>query len=238
MTLTDIQSSISARFDYSGSVISSTSNEWARRLLLINEAEDTLKRFLNGQLSFLLTSTTLTTTNGVNYVNLPSDYERGSLALGSNGLITINNLYYPLREQPDTLSNDSTSYFTWIKGNKAEGYKLYIQPTPDGVYSITLPYYTSNLATNASLTGISKLTSPTDITKIPDPYYIVDWVIGELYLIDDEGQAKWQSYKVSAQDRLVRMATTDGRDQNEEISIRLASEETGFDLFNSNGNED
>lgn len=238
MTLTEIQKSISARFDYSGSAISETTNEWARRLTLINQAEDTFKRYLNGQWSFLLTSTTLTTTDGVAYVNLPSDYERGSLAIGAGGLIIINEVYYPLREKPDILSNLSTDNFCYITGNKIDGYKLNIQPTPDGEYSIPINYYTNTLAEASDNTGLTKLTSATDSTKIPDAYYLVDWVIGELYLIDDETSSKWQSYKASAQDRLINMAATDGRDQNEDISIRIATEEQGYDTFNSHGNED
>lgn len=239
MTTSDIQLAISSRFDFSGSSISNQSNEWGTRLILINEAEDTLKRFLSGQWSFLLISTVLTTVSGQNYVDLPEDYERGSMAISSSGWIVINNLPYQLVEYPDTLSYSPERHFAWIKGNKAKGYKLYIQPTPADAYDIPFNYYSGHLAI-ATDEMVTKpyLKLPTDITKIPDPYFLVDWVLGELYLMDDEKDSKWQQYKASAQNRLLNMATVDGREQNESITIKLTSEEQGFDIFNSNGDND
>lgn len=238
MTLSEIQTAISARFDYSSTLISEDSEEWPRRLALINQAEQTLRNFLNGQWSFLLTSTTLSTVGSQNYVSLPSDYERGSMAVGNNGLLTINELPYTFSNYTDTLNFDTMDHFVWIKGSNAEGYKLYIQPTPADIYSIAFNYYTNQLAVDTNGTSKSGLSVATDVTKIPDPYFIVDWVIGELYLIDDEPAGKWQFYKQSAQSRLVDMAVLDGRDQNEQFTIKVGDEEDGFDIFNSNGDTD
>lgn len=234
MTLDQLQLAITARFDYSGSGILSTSDEYARRTALINQAEDTVRRYLNGQWSFLLTVPTLSTTGGQSYVNLPADYERGSGIVDTAGNILINGLLYKLVEYPETLNYDSQSPFVWITGNKSIGYKLNIQPTPAGVYSVPFPYYSTSMATTSGGTDISGLTSTTDITKVPDPFYIVDWVVGELYLIDDEPQTKWTPYKESAKDRLLDMATHDARDQNQSVVIQVASEAAGFDTFESN----
>lgn len=238
MTLQEIQTAISARFDQSGSTISSNTTEWSRRLTLINQAEDTVRGFLRGQWSFLLTSATLSTTANQGYINLPSDYERGSLAVANSGLLTINEIFYKFKGYIDTLNYLATDYAVWIKGNNSQGFKLYIQPTPGAVYSVPINYYTNQMATDEDGIDLKKLTNPTDITKIPDPYYIVDWVVGELFLIDDETSSKWQFYKQSAQNRLTEMAASDGRDQNEQFTIKVGDEEDGFDIFNSNGNED
>jgi hypothetical protein len=236
-TTTDIQKAISARFDYSGSTVPSTSDEWSRRLRIINQAEDTARRYLNGQWSFLLTPYTLTTIANQNYITLPSDYERGQGVVDQTGSLIINNTVFKLVEYPEVMSYDSTSNFIYITGNKSAGYKLYIQPTPADAYSIQFAYYTKQMAITSSNTGIDVLTNTDDVTKLPDPYYLSDWVIGELYRVNDEPENTWLPYKKEAEDRLIKMAVNDNREQNQSFTIPVLTEVQGYDVFESNGSD-
>lgn len=237
MTLTQIQNAIAARFDYSGTSFSSVSSEWTRRLVLINQAEDTWKRFMEGKWECLFVPNTLTTTASQSYVTLPSDYEKGAGIVTIDGMININNMLYKLVQKSETLNYDTNSNFAWITGNKVDGYKLNIQPTPNGAYTFNFDYYTNLLAKKSDDTYLEFLTNPDDKTKIPDPYFIVDWVIGELYLIDDEPQTKYQPFKDSAEKRLVNMATAEGREENQIVEVKVVSEESGYDTFNSNDSD-
>lgn len=223
----------------SGTTISSSSSEWARRLSLINQAESEWSGFLGGRWTALLKSLSLTTTASQAYVDLPSDFSKGALVIPQSNLVIINNESYRLVNASEIASYDSTSKICWIMGNEAVGYKLYIQPTPADAYAITtLFYYTNNLAVDNSNTEISKLTTSTDVTKMSDPYFIIDWVIGELYLVDDEIQQKWSAYKESAKRRLLDMSLIDMGEQGQYVTVPVGADIDGYDVFNSYGSED
>lgn len=238
MTTQELMATISARYDMSGTTISSSSSEWNRRLVLINQAEDDVRRYLKGQWNFLLKSASLSTTANQSYVDLPDDFVDSAMAVGNNQLIQINGIYYRLVNYIDTLNRDTTQNYVWITGNKAAGFRLNIQPTPGGNYPFTFIYYTNNMATSALGVEKEKLTLADDITKVPDPYYFVDWVIGELYLVNDENVSKWEYFKETARKRLVDMVAVDNMNQNQQVYIKVGSEEDGYDIFNSRDYED
>lgn len=184
--LTQLQTRISARFDQVGGTISETSGEWTRRTTLINDAARKWAKITRWVQ--LLTTTTLTTTASQNYVDLPSGAEYGNLILPSDQMIKLNNLYYSLVPYDVAKSKDDSDYYMYILGDPINGYKLYINPTPSDAYSFDLAYYTTELATDSSGTSQEELTTGTDITKCPDPDYLVYGTLMELFLIDGDDQ--------------------------------------------------
>lgn len=185
VTLDDIQSRIASGVDYTSSAPSTSDTEYARRLKLINKYEKQWALKEGYRWKDLVVSTTLTTTANVATVSLPTDYKSailqpaGTLKVGS-----ANYEFIPIYMKGKYFDN---SQYLYITGNDAVGYTLNINPTPDDAYSIEFDYYSKYLATNSGGTDKEVMTTGTDITKCPDPEYIVYMVQYDLLMHDNRG---------------------------------------------------
>jgi hypothetical protein len=183
-TLNDLQVQIALDFDSYATAPSITNPEWARRVLLINRYEKEWARMRNFRWTGLFTQQTLSTVVGQAYVNLATDFVLGNEVVDADGMIDIGNLAYKMI---DFNNNDLIDHYVYITGNEQAGFKLNIYPTPSAINSFSLPYYSTNLATNAAGTAQTVLALGTDITRCQDPMYIVYMVLADLFKVDDEG---------------------------------------------------
>jgi hypothetical protein len=211
MTLLDIQKRISARYDISGDTVPTTSTEWGRRVTLINLAEKKLQK--ESKWSWLIKTTTLTTTPNVAHVNLPADYSKGSLIAQLTTHLKIDTVEYMLADKATQTTLNSTSKIVWISGNEASGYRLNIQPTPTTAVSFSISYISTYMATDSSLTEKEGLADATDITKVPNPDYLTNYVLAELYASNDD-LAKARMYTDMMQEELRAMLINDNYEMN------------------------
>ena len=231
MNLQTIQDRIAARFDYSSTAVSSSSNEWDRRTRLINIAAEDWADARNGSWRSLLTTVSLTPVEGLTYVNLPSDYEHGRGLLAKDTTIAIGGAYFPAMEYDEIMTLPDGVYACWITGNAGAGYRLNFTVAPSSTSSFNFSYYSSQLATNVSGTSIAELTTGTDITKCKDGNYLVSWVLGELYVIDDEPK-KGVLYKQESQKSLTNMVINETLGEiNQSTTIPVISEYQGYEPF-------
>jgi hypothetical protein len=233
MVLSEIHDEIALDIDFSSTAPSSDTTEYARRTKYINRWERFIRQAKGGKWKFLEKSTTLTTTPSQDYVNLPATYTRGSSLVDPAGYITINNILYKLVESDEKDIRNSTDYICWIRGSDAEGYKLYIQPTPSSAQSFTLRYYTSQMATDTlGTTEKEVLVLSTDITKIPNPYIIVYGVESDLlFSIGSQTALATQRYN-EAQQLLEEMIARDEEGEtNQDTSILDVRNLEGYSPF-------
>lgn len=128
----------------------------------------------------------------------PSDFEfvTGQLRLqDSDGSATYFDKIPP--EDSINLDNDTGTYCFWVTGNDSAGYQVHIHPTPtdndyDG-YTIEYDYYKSP----------TTLSSATDETEMPDPFFAVYWVGAEL--LSDELPSTANTYRQIAMNKLRAM---------------------------------
>lgn len=236
-SLTSLMQKISARFDQSGDTISSTSDEWTRRKRIINEGEEQWREFKKGKWNALLTSTSLTTVSGQAYITLPADYKQGAALLPDDGFITINSQDYEVVDKDEQLNRNSTDLLIWFTGNEAAGYRLNIQPTPSSTVAFTFDYFSKYCATDATgLVSQEFLDLPADITKCPNPTYLVNYALAELFSIDDE-EGKGAKYEGKATLNLTQMSELDEQGEvNQTTVISDLNESLGYESYG--GTED
>lgn len=185
ITLLDIMTDISVDFDMSPSIPVSTSNEYRRRLRLVNRFERTWARRLAYKWTDLYTEATLTTSTSVDYVALPSGIALGNIVLDTYGCLLVDSIPYEV-VRPDKVDTNCRQVF--ITGNNIIGFRLNFLNKPSSATNFTLKYYTTNLATNTSNIEQDVLLVDTDKTKCPNHYYIVYGVLSVLYKTDDDLQ--------------------------------------------------
>lgn len=203
-TLADLQNAIALDFDQSSSAPDVNTDDYARRTLLINRAEKKWKNVLGGKWNDLLTTITVSVTSGVSTVSLPSDFSPEGLLGSKGGNININGYYYEFVKVSDLGSYDSNDHIAYVTGDETNGYYINIQPTPSSSYTFTVRYYSKYIAMDASLSGQDYLLVATDITKIPDPDYIVLEVVSQLFKVDGDG-ALGTDYENQAKESLNQM---------------------------------
>jgi hypothetical protein len=185
MTLGEIQTAISVEYDFTTATEPVTSEEYKRRTKIINRFEKKWKRAKNSNWVELYETTTLPTTVGVSTISLPSDFTFRGMAIKKSGFITVGTIPYPFLLPNEVQNLSAQDQAVWLTGNPQAGYKLNIQPTPTEVVDIVLNYYTNNLATDSTGTGKEVMTDQTDITKVPDPEYLILSALGVLFKTDE-----------------------------------------------------
>lgn len=229
MILTQIQQHISARFDQSGDVIDSSSGEYTRRLRIINSAEESWRESNLGAWRSLKTSTSLSTTASQSYVTLPTDFIIGRQILDDSDYLEISATRYKFVTDGEFLLGDGTDNFITITGDVQAGFRLNIQPTPAEVIAFTFSYYTKYLATNSSGTAQEFLSTGTDITRCPNPHYLIHYTLGELFFLDDD-PGKSQFYTQKAEKALNEMIVQESLgERNQRVIIPDIEMEVGFE---------
>jgi hypothetical protein len=228
MTLNDIQIRIATRFDSTTSTPATDGAEYARRRSLINDAERQLRKA--NKWNFLRISESLSTVVDQAFVSLPANY-RGSMAdFDDTALLDIGDTQHKLI-LPNQVNNYTTGTpLAWITGNDASGYQLNLSPTPTAITSFTFSYYTKNMATDTlGTTEKEVLALVDDVTKIPDPLYVVYYVLHELYPSDDDMDNRGINIERKMNDSLEEMIANDQMgDVNVPITITSESESRGL----------
>lgn len=230
-SLLDIQTELSARFETSGGAIDPTTNEWARRTNLIKIALRAWRERINGKWAVLGKAASLSTTVDQSYVTLPAGYRRGRALADKAGFITIGTQVYKLVDKDYFDTQDTVDQLCYITGSDPEGYRLNIQPTPTAVTSFTFPYFTSNTATDSAGTTEKEFpTEPTDLVKCPNPGFISEWVLGELFLVDNEDANSAKIYKDQAESYMKSMIVENARGEvNQSFRVLDPSDLMGYE---------
>ena len=226
-TLSDIQTSIALDFDQASTAPDTTTDDYARRKLLINRSEKKWKNALNGRWDSLRTTATLSITGGTSYVALPTDFTPNGLVVAKGGQVLLNGSYAPIVKFQDVPSYTSSDLLCYITGDDANGYRLNFQPTPTSSSTLDITYYSKYIAQTSGGTGLEKLTSGTDYTKCPDSDFIVLDVVAQLLKSDGEANLG-QDYQSQANDLLNQMIA-----QNNAGNIGVPNEIQTYNDLNS-----
>jgi hypothetical protein len=194
-TLTALQDAIHVKYEGNSSTPASTDDDWTVRLRLIN---DWINRWenLDGSLWRELWATASLGTVSGTTLSLPADYKfGGGFVKFVSGSVTT---YYPIIDPNDAQVHTSGSAYGYITG-KPGAYTLTIAPTPasgDNIYgaTATMPYYKYATA----------LSSASDVTECPDPYFLVHGVIADLRYLDNDGAGYRLAFQ-QAESRLGQM---------------------------------
>jgi len=230
-TLDKIQQEIAANYEHTSNIPGSTDARYVQRLVLINRFERDWGRYrkLGSRWPQLFSvDTSISTVASTATVTLPSDFTLNGLALDTDGEVEIggNGYLFIKRENKDKYAD--AERLTWITGNDAAGYTLTINPTPTTVMTVTIPYYTTNLATNAAGTGQEVLALGTDLTKCPNPMFLAYSTLSELYRNDrEENQAR--RYESKAEDAWDEMVSNNfNANVNQMRQIPDVAEDEGY----------
>lgn len=228
VTLSDIQADISADFDFKSTPLDSSSTEYARRTVLINRfLKQWGKRRLYAWQALLTEVSGVSITAGTTSVSLPSDFK--TAAVKPNGAIKIGTVDYILISRTSKESYNSDTRIAWITGNDAIGYTLNVSPSPTSDVTVTLPYYTGNLATDSGGTGQEALSAADDIVKCPDPLYITYYVLDVLNRTDNQDGNTGIDYRQMAEDIMDEMNAAENiLAINADQTVSVTSREAGF----------
>lgn len=225
MTLAEIQEQIALDLDSASSAPATTDPEYIRRRKLINRYERAFFARRNNVWSVLLKESSVSTTANQSYVDIPADCVGGTLALSQDGYVKIGDVYYRLVRRDEVGENE---YVCYVTGNISEGYNLNIVPTPESVETVYLRYYSSYYATDTSGTDKAVMTEATDITKCPNPYYIVFAVIAEVFKIDDEN-SKGLDYDRRAEEEMKDALSNENQGSfQQDFSIKTEGQISGY----------
>jgi hypothetical protein len=185
MTLQEIQEAISVEHDFTTATENVDSQEYKRRTNMINRAAHDWARAKNHNWTELFKETDLTTT-GAATLTLPADFSFRNLSTRWSGSISIGDLEYSFVSPHEKQNFEDTTQIIWLTGNPSNGYTLNIQPTPDSGETLNLRYFSTNLATDTSGTDQAELVLGTDVTKCPDPEYMVMAVLATLFKTNED----------------------------------------------------
>lgn len=201
-TLSDIQTAIALDFDQASTAPDPTTDDYARRTLLINRAEKKWKNALGGRWDVLRSTATLSVSSGS--VALPDDFTPNGLVAPKGGFLLANGAYYPIVKFQDLGNYLTSDLACYITGDDTNGYYLNFQPTPSSSFSLSITYFSKYIAQTSGGSGQEKLSSGTDETKCPDPDYIVLEVVAQLLKADGEAQLG-EDYAKQSNDLLQQM---------------------------------
>lgn len=226
-THAELQTAISTHIDFSSTAPTEGSEDYNRRKELLNQAANKWARLGKWRWKELYTTATLTTTASQTYIDMPSDYQAGSLVVPSTGNIKIGSTYFRFVNIDEEQDYVDTYPKVFVYGNKAQGYKLDIEPTPTGAESGDIIYYSSHLATDTDGTSQANLSASTDKTKCPDGMYLVYWVLAVLYGTDETNPSLSTRYGNWATDRLADMLM-EQKDINQKDAVTSFADDAGY----------
>lgn len=178
MTLTSIQQSISALLEAEREAPVPGSEDWLLRKEIINIAQTEWARSKLWDVLYKEVHTRTSQSTGFATVALPSNFYK----LSSHPRIVKDGSTYEYPEiDPQTRTQyTDTEKFVYILGDDAEGYKMIVHP-PSVASGASIFY--SYWATPSSLA------SPTDVTIVPDPNYLVYATVARLSALDNDSRA-------------------------------------------------
>lgn len=185
-TLSEIQIAVALDYDQSSTAPDTSTDDYARRTLLINRAEKKWKNTIGGRWNNLRKTSTLSISTGSTV--LPVDFTPNGLVIPKGGYLLANGANYPIVKFEDLGNYNTSDLACFITGDEVNGYYLNLQPTPTSSFSLAITYYSKYIAQTALGVGALKLTSATDETKCPDSDYLVLETVAQLMKTDGEAQ--------------------------------------------------
>jgi len=197
-TVDQIQSRVAGFVDQDQDTANIEATDYALRLNYINRRERTWSEIGKWQ-SLVKEYNTLTSTiSGNCSISLPSDFR--SLAIlpqiSFDGTQTLE--FQDIRPQDESKFDPRTSAYVKLMGNPANGYVMRVNP----------PVTSGQLASGASIKIVyystpASLLSPSDITACPNPEYLVQGVIADVW--ESKEDPRYQNAKSEANTLLQNM---------------------------------
>lgn len=190
-TVDQIQSRVAGITDQNQDTTAIESTDYALRLNYINRRERMWAETGKWQTLVKEYNTLTSTISGNCSISLPSDYR--SLAIlpkiSFDGVQTLE--FQDIRPQDEFKFDPKSSAYIKLMGNPANGYTMVVNPPVEGGQlasgaSIKIVYY----STPASLL------SPADITTCPNPEYLVQGVIADVW--ESKEDPRFQQAKAEA----------------------------------------
>lgn len=230
-TLSGIQAEISASFDESGTPISTSSSEWERRKLFIRAAE---REFRDAKRWRFRLKTTTLTASGSTGTDLPSDFKVGYLEVDKAGMIQVGDNFYKLLNYSEKLTKPTDAYVCWVSGDEVAGFELNFSPTIAAGTSIPIQYYSLNMATSTGGTEQEFLDLTSDITLIPNPYFLVARALEKLFLTTGDELQISRTYRSEGDLALEAMKAIEIEESNQVTEVPVLADELGYNIFGSN----
>lgn len=223
ITVDNIQSRVASITDQDNNTANIDSTDYALRLNYINRRERTWSETGKWQ-SLVKEFNTLTSTiSGNCSISLPSDYR--SMAIlprisynGSNALDFQN-----IRPQDEINFDPITSHYVKIMGNPNTGYTMVVNS----------PTSNRQLVSGASIKILyfatpSSLVSPTNVATCPNPEYLVQGVIADVW--ESKEDPRFQQASIKAEQILQNMLEfeTTPSEQSYGAEVRTVEQRTGF----------
>lgn len=225
MTLAEIQDQIALDADNASSAPATTDTEYIRRTKLINRYERAFFARRNNIWSVLLKESEVSTTANQSYIEIPADCISGTLSLTQDGYVVIGDVHYKLVRRDEVGENQ---YVCYVTGNQSNGFHLNIVPTPESVVTVYLKYYSNYYATDTSGTDKAVMSISTDVTKCPNPLYIIFATLAEIFKVDDEN-AKGLDYERRAEEELKDALSNETQGSfQQDFSIKTEVELMGY----------
>lgn len=197
ISVQEIQNRIAALVDRNSSAPNDTSDHWKQRLSYINSAQDEWAQLYDWQSLYKEYNTLTSTSSGNTSIALPSDFRKlASFPRIDTG--TADDGISEIRPQEKDQFIDSSDRYFYILGNPYDGYTAVVNPgnstgqLASGA-SIYVPYYSS----------APSLVSPTDVSSIPDPEFLVKKSMALWYRSFEDN--RWATLEQEAQLILQRM---------------------------------
>ena len=197
-TVDDIQSRIAGTVDLDSDTTNISTDDYSLRLNYINRRERAWSEIGKWQCLIKEYNTLTSTISGNCSISLPSDFRSLSVypEITYDGLNTVQ--FSELRPQEESRFDKVSSQYIKIMGNPYSGYTMVINPA------------TSNkqLVSGASIKVLyfstpASLASPADIVTCPNPEYLVEGVIADIWEAQED--ARFQAAKAQANITLSNM---------------------------------
>lgn len=127
-------------------------------------------------------------TSGTSSYAMPTKFKElgGKIKVYSGSTVNYYNVV-----KPEAISElTSTTKYAYVTGNPKDGFFLHLNPVPDSTidgYDIDYLYYSYP----------TKLTSSTDVSECPDPYFLVEYATAMNKINDEDSYAHSTSLKLA-----------------------------------------
>lgn len=176
ITIDDIQSRVAARVDLDSDTSNISTDDYALRLVFINERERMWAEIAKWPALYKEYNTLTSTASGNLSISLPADFrELASFPhIATTG--TSDDSFVEITPQNQDQYTKSSDQYVSIQGNPHVGYTMVVNPgTASGQIasgaSIYVPYFSVP----------TSLASPADVVTCPNPEYLVQGVISDVW---------------------------------------------------------
>ena len=210
--VTELQERIAAYLDQDETAVTAGDYDWTLRLKFINRRQEQWARTydweaLRQEARFVVT--------GVSQASLalPVDFNRlgSEVVFWSTGV--SDGEAYPVIKRDEKRLYSTTSKYCYVAGNHNDGFYLTVNPgTIASGASITASYY--SIATS--------LASPANVSRIPDPEYLVQGTIADI--LESMADERFPLVNAKAEQSLQQMLENENTPQVSQLNTTMTQE--------------